>query len=137
MEIVVDFPGGVRVNAQFGPFVVQTDQPPPGGEGSAPSPFDTFLASLAACAGYFVLSFCRQRNIPTDGIRVIQRTETDPASHMVSKIKIEIQLPPDFPDKYKDAVIRSADQCTVKKHLVRPPAFDIYTVTSDTVHSGQ
>lgn len=133
MEIVVDFPGGVRVNAQFGPFTVATDQPPPGGEGTAPSPFDVFLASLAACAGYFVLRFCQQRDISTEGLRVVQRTETDPETHMVSKIKIEIQLPSNFPDKYKDAVIRSADQCTVKRHLLRPPAFDIYTVTNDAV----
>ncbi len=133
MEIVVDFPGGVRVNAQFGLFTVPTDQPPPGGDASAPSPFDTFLASLATCAGYYVLSFCRQRNIPTDGIRLIQRTERDPESHMVSKVRIEIQLPSNFPDKYKDAVIRSADQCAVKKLIMHPPAFDIYTVTSDAV----
>jgi ribosomal protein S12 methylthiotransferase accessory factor len=133
MDIVVDFPGGVRVNAQFGPFTVQTDQPAPGGTDTAPSPFDTFLASLAACAGYFVLRFCQQRDIPTDGIRVIQHSEWDSATHMVSKIKIEIQLPSNFPEKYKDAVIRSADQCTVKKHIMHPPQFEIFTVTNDAV----
>jgi putative redox protein len=133
MEIIIDFPGGARVDAHFGPFTIQTDQPPPSGTASAPTPFATFLASIGACAGIYVLGFCRQRNIPTDGLKLIQRMETDPETHMVSKVQLDIQLPPGFPDKYKEAVIRSADQCAVKKHMAHPPAFEIKTVTADAV----
>ncbi len=129
MEIVVDFPGGARVDAHFGPFTIFTDQPPPTGVSSAPTPFATFLASIGTCAGIYVLGFCRQRGIPTEGIRIVQRMETDPATHMTTKVWLDIELPPDFPAKYKEAVIRSADQCAVKKHLAHPPEFVINTVT--------
>ncbi len=125
MEMVIDFPGGSRVDAHFGPFTVQTDQPP---EASAPTPFATFLASLGTCAGIYVLGFCRQRGIPSDGIRLIQRTETNRETGMVTKIQLEIQVPPDFPEKYKPALIRSAEQCAVKKHLEHPPQFDVTAV---------
>ncbi|MGE5263401.1 MAG: OsmC family protein [Acidobacteriota bacterium] len=130
MEIVVDFPGGARVDAHFGPFTIPTDQPPPSGNGSAPTPFATFLASIGACAGIYVLGFCRQRGIPTDGIKIVQRMQTDPETHMVSNVSLDILLPPGFPTKYKEAVIRSADQCAVKKHLAHPPAFEINAVQS-------
>ncbi len=131
MEIVVDFPGGARVDAHFDGFTIQTDQPAPGGTASAPTPFATFLASIGTCAGFYVLGFCRQRNIPTDGMKIIQRVERDPATHMVSLVALDIHLPPGFPEKYKSAVIRSADQCTVKKHLAQPPAFEIRTIMAD------
>ncbi len=133
MEIVVDFPGGARVDAHLGSLTIPTDQPPPSGSGSAPTPFNTFLASIGTCAGIYVLGFCRQRGIPTDGMRIVQRMETDPDTHMVSQITLDIQLPPGFPDKYKEAVIRSADQCAVKKHLAHPPAFKINALTADKV----
>jgi putative redox protein len=127
-EFIIDFPGGARVDAHFGPYTVKTDQPPAGGgEGSAPAPFSLFLASIGTCAGIYVLSFCRQRGLPTDGIRLVQRTEADPLTHMVAKVSLEIQVPSGFPEKYKDALIRSAEQCTVKKHLERPPKFAITT----------
>jgi putative redox protein len=128
MEMVIDFPGGVRVDAHFGPFTISTDQSPfGGGQGSAPTPFATFLSSLGTCAGIYVLSFCRQRNIPTDGIRIVQSLETDPRTGMISTVNLDIQLPPEFPEKYRTAVIRSADQCAVKKHLETPPQFVIST----------
>jgi putative redox protein len=128
MEMVIDFPGGVRVDAHFGPYTISTDQPPyGGGQGSAPTPFATFLSSLGTCAGIYVLSFCRQRNIPTDGIRIVQSLETDPRTGMVSNVYLDIQLPPEFPEKYRTAVIRSADQCAVKKHMETPPQFVIST----------
>ena len=126
MEMVIDFPGGARVDAHFGAFTVKTDQPPQGGgEDSAPAPFSVFLASIGTCAGIYVLGFCRQRNIPTDGIRLIQNLEVDRATGMVSKVLLDIQLPPDFPEKYKTAVIRAAEQCKVKKHFKHPPQFAI------------
>lgn len=127
-EMIIEFPGGARVDAHYGPHTIKTDQPPAGGgDDSAPAPFSLFLASLGTCAGIYVLGFCRQRGLPTEGIRLIQRMERDMATHMVSKVSLEIQLPPGFPEKYKDAVIRSAEQCAVKKHLEHPP---VTTVTA-------
>ncbi len=127
-EMVIDFPGGARVDAHFGEFTVVTDQPPyAGGQGAAPAPFSLFLASLGTCAGIYVLGFCRQRGLPTEGIRLVQRMESDPATRMVSKIELEIQLPPSFPEKYKEAVIRSAEQCAVKKHIENPPHMTVST----------
>ncbi len=133
MEIVVDFPGGARVDAHLNGFTIPTDQAPPTGTASAPTPFATFLASIGACAGIYVLGFCRQRNIPTEGMKIIQRMDTDPVTHMVSKVALDIVLPTGFPEKYKAAVIRSADQCAVKKHLAQPPSFEIKTVAADAV----
>lgn len=128
MEIVVDFPGGTRVEAQFGSFTVATDQPnASGGENSAPSPFEVFLASLATCAGFYVLGFCKMRGISSEGIRLIQKADRDPATKMVSKIIQEIQLPAGFPEQYIPAVMRAADTCLVKKHLENPPQFEITT----------
>jgi putative redox protein len=126
MEMVIDFPGGKRVDAHFGDLLVKTDQPTQaGGTGSAATPFDTFLASIGTCAGIYIVGFCSNRNIPTEGIKLIQRMEIDPATGMLALISLDIQLPSDFPEKYKDAVIRAADQCKVKKHMEHPPKFQI------------
>ena len=126
MEMIITFPGGARVDAHFGPFTVRTDQPAyGGGQDSAPTPFATFLASIGSCAGIYVLGFCRQRGIPTEGIQLSQRLEVDPANGMVRKVLLDIHLPADFPERYKPAVIRAADQCAVKKHFERPPQFEI------------
>ena len=124
MEMVIDFPGGARVDAHFGDLTVKTDQPQQaGGTGSAATPFDTFLASIGTCAGIYIVGFCRQRNIPTEGIKLIQRMQVDQTTGMLTQISLDIQLPADFPEKYKDAVIRAADQCKVKKHMEHPPTF--------------
>ena len=129
MEMNITFPGGLRVDAQFGAFTVPTDQSlKGGGEGTAPSPFALFLASLGTCAGFYAASFCRQRDIPTEGIRIVQRTEADPETGMVTRVEIDILVPPEFPAKYYDALVRSANQCTVKKHLEHPPAIVVRTV---------
>jgi putative redox protein len=123
MEMEITFPGGARVDASFGPYVVQTDQPPAGGgEGSAPTPFEVFLSSLGTCAGIYVLGFLRQRGLSTDGVRLIQRVRRNSATGMTDQVEIEIVLPADFPEKYREAVVRAADQCAVKKHLEHPPA---------------
>ena len=130
-EFIIDFPGGARVDAHFGPYTVRTDQPRMGGgEGSAPAPFALFLASIGTCAGIYVLGFCRQRGLPTEGIRLVQRMEADPVTHMVAKISLDIEVPASFPEKYKDALIRSAEQCAVKKHLENPPKFAVTTVVA-------
>jgi len=125
---MIDFPGGARVDAHFGNFTVQTDQPTSGGgEGSAPTPFALFLSSLGTCAGIYVLGFCRQRGLPSEGIRIIQRMETNRMTGMTEKVELEIQVPPTFPEKYRPALIHSAELCAVKKHLENPPKFDIVT----------
>ena len=124
MDMLIDFPGGSRVDAHFGSFTVATDQPP---AASAPSPFEIFLASIGTCAGIYVLGFCKQRNLPTDGIRIIERINHSPVSHMVESIGLEIQVPEGFPEQYRDSLIRSAQLCAVKKHLENPPRFDITT----------
>ena len=124
MQIDVDFPGGVRVDAHFQGFTVATDQSVgDGGTASAPSPFDYFLASTAACAGFYVLRFCQQRGLNTAGLSLTQRLEVDRETGHVTKLLIDVHLPPDFPPKYQAAVIRAAEQCTVKKHLAQPPEF--------------
>jgi len=129
MEMVIKFPGGARVDAHFGPYSVATDQSPQGGgQGSAPTPFATFLASIGTCAGIYVLGFCQQRGISTEGLQIRQRLEINPLNGMVSKVLLDIQLPPDFPERYKTAVVRAADQCTVKKHFENPPKFEIAAV---------
>jgi putative redox protein len=128
MEIAVDFPGGLRVDAHFGSFVVGTDQPvKSGGEGSLPAPFELFLASLATCAGFYVLGFCKARQIATDGIRLIQKVETNPVTKLISKVLLEIQLPQEFPQHYESAVIRAAESCLVKKTVENPPVFEVTT----------
>jgi ribosomal protein S12 methylthiotransferase accessory factor len=124
MEMIIDFPGGSRVDAHFGTFTVATDQPP---AASAPSPFEVFLSSIGTCAGIYVLGFCRQRNLPTEGIRIVERIKQSPVTGMVETIGLEIQVPVGFPEKYRDSLIRSAELCAVKKHLEKPPRFEIET----------
>ncbi len=129
MEMIIDFPGGARVDAHFGPFVVPTDQPPSGGgSSSAPTPFLTFLSTIGTCAGIYVFGFCRQRGIETEGIRLVQRISADPFSGMVTDVQVTIELPDGFPPKYVDAVVRAADQCAVKKHFEHPPVIRVDSV---------
>ncbi len=128
MEIVFPSTNGKRVDAKFKGFTIKTDQPVlTGGEGSAPAPFDLFLASIGTCAGIYVLSFCQQRGLSTDGIRIIQKIIHDNQKRKISTIVLEIELPPEFPQQYKEAVIRSAELCAVKKYIQDPPEFDITT----------
>lgn len=129
MEMEVVFPGGKKVDANYRGFTINTDQPVfSGGENSAPAPFDLFLASIGTCAGIYVLGFCQQRGISTEGIKIIQRMEIDPIKKRgIGGITLEIQVPPEFPEQYKGAVIRSAELCAVKKYIQDPPKFDVYT----------
>jgi ribosomal protein S12 methylthiotransferase accessory factor len=128
MEMMIDFPGGARVDAHFGSFTVHTDQPTEdAGDGFAPTPFDTFLASLGTCAGIYVLGFCRMRGLSAEGIRLVQSARIDPKTKLVESISLDIKLPNDFPEKYKAAVIRAAEQCKVKKHFEHPPRIEVTT----------
>ena len=128
MEIY--FEGKKQVNAKLNGQVIRTDQPVQGGgDGTAPSPFDLFLGSIGTCAGIFVKGFCDQRGLSSEKIKIVQKMNFNPATRLIDKIDLEIQLPEDFPEKYKDAVINSANLCAVKRHMQEPPKFDVYTKT--------
>jgi len=131
MDMEVFFPGNKRVHARYKGFVIETDQPlAGGGDASAPAPFDLFMASLGTCAGIYVLSFLEQRGLSTEGAGIILRQERDPETKLVSRVELEIRLPASFPDKYRDAVIRAAEQCAVKRHLDNPPEFHTYVAVT-------
>jgi ribosomal protein S12 methylthiotransferase accessory factor len=125
-EMKISFPGGWRVDVEYKGFVIKTDQPVySGGDGSAPAPFDLFLASIATCAGYYVLAFCNKREIPIERAAVVMKTRKNPETKRIEKISIEIQLSPEFPEKYKKAVIKAVDGCSVKAHILNPPVFEV------------
>ena len=126
MDMEINFPGGKKVDAVYNGFTIKTDQPKhEGGGGTAPEPFSLFLTSIGTCTGIYVLSFCQKRNISTDGLKMILRIEKNQETHMIDQISMEIQVPKDFPDNYKNAIIKTAGLCTVKKHLEKPPSIDI------------
>jgi ribosomal protein S12 methylthiotransferase accessory factor len=128
MIMDITFPGGVKVDAGFHGFTVHTDQPRDhGGDGSAPAPFDVFLASIGTCAGFYVLRFCQQRGLAAEGLGLTLETIRDPEAGRVATIRLDIRLPEGFPEKYRDAVIRAADQCAVKRHIVEAPRFEVVT----------
>ena len=129
MEISVEFGEGRVVETAIGDHVVRTDQPvKDGGGGTAPSPSDLFLVSIAACAGYYVLNFCLERKIATAGSSIIMRTSTNEKTRLMDNIRIEIKLPPGFPEKYEKAVVRAVDLCWVKKNIETAPVFDTVIV---------
>ncbi len=126
MEMKIHFPGGKKVYADYGKHTIETDQPVRGGgEDSAPAPFDLFLASMGTCAGIYVLGFCQQRGINTEGMTITQSLEFNPTTRLVGQVNLEINLPEGFPDKYKSAIINAANLCAVKKHLANPPTFNV------------
>ena len=107
MDMIIDFSGGAKVDAHFGAFTVETDQPSTGGgEDSAPSPFEVFLASIGTCAGIYVLGFCKQRDLPTEGIRIVEHINPNRMTGMIDMTELEIQVPPSFPKQYYNALIR-------------------------------
>ncbi len=134
MEIKVTFPGGKKVDAEINDHIIRTDQPTVnGGKGSAPAPFDYFLASLGTCAGIYILSFCQERQIPTEGLELSQKvefSETEGGKRKLSRVEMEITLPHGFPEKYRNAIVKTAELCTVKKAIMDPPEFTIKTLPS-------
>ena len=127
--MIVSFPGGKRVDAEYGGFTIRTDQPPQGGgEGTAPPPFDLFLASIATCAGIYVKGYCDARGLATEGLGLEMQIEREPEKHRVVRLVLEIRLPEGFPEKHREAIVRAADLCAVKKHILQPPAFEVRTV---------
>ena len=128
MDIRVGFPGGKRVDADLGSRVVHTDQAAAnGGDDSAPEPFQLFLASLATCAGIYVLGFCQSRGIATEGLSLVQRHEFDATTHALKRVALEVVLPPGFPEKYRASVLQAAAGCKVKKLLAAPPEITVTT----------
>ena len=128
----IRFPGGLSVEAEHRGFTIRTDQSTgSGGGGSAPSPFDLFLASLGTCTGYYVLAFCRKRDIPTEEIELSMDLVRDEENHRVERIEITVHLPAGFPERYVGACVKSAEQCAVKKHLERPPEIVLAARTAE------
>lgn len=126
MDMEITFAGGKKVDSHYKGFSVRTDQPrDEGGDGSAPEPYDLFLSSLATCAGVYILYFCEKRNIATDGLRMTVQAEKNDKTHLFEAIRMHIQLPPDFPGKYRSAVLRAAEMCTVKRSLASPPKIEV------------
>ncbi|MDD3878128.1 MAG: OsmC family protein [Bacteroidales bacterium] len=125
----IKFNGKSKISAEYKGFSIKTDQSERGGgEGSAPAPFDLFLASIGTCAGYYIKSFCDQRDIDIDGIEITQKMIYNQMEGRISGIDIEVKLPADFPEKYKNALISAANSCAVKKHILTPPEFKISTI---------
>ena len=126
MEMEIRFAGNKKVDAHFKDFVVETDQAKEeGGDGEAPEPFDLFMASMGTCAGIYVVYFCQERDIDLTGARMRVEFDQNDQSHLIEHVWMKIDLPPGFPSKYRKAVIRAAEMCTVKRNLARPPGFTV------------
>ena len=123
--MAISFPGGVAVDASVNGHTVHTDQPRPLGENSAMSPFDLFLASAGTCMGSYALRFCQERGIGTEGLGLNLEAVRDPVSNRVTLVRIGVQLPDDFPEKYESSILRAVDHCSVKRHLTEPPRFEL------------
>jgi len=122
--IEVEFPGGKRVDARVGQFLIETDQSVRGGgEAAAPEPFSLFLASIATCAGIYALGFCQSRKLPTEGLGLKMLCERDPAKKILGQIRFQLQLPGGFPERYRDGIVRAMELCAVKKHMMDAPTF--------------
>ncbi|MCX7117992.1 MAG: OsmC family protein [Legionellales bacterium] len=129
MEIKVNFLDNLRLEAKFNDFTVIADQPIRyKGDGSAPSPFDYFLASSALCAAYFIKVYCKTRNISTENIRLSQNNIVDPNDRYNQIFQIQAELPDDISAKDREGILRSIDRCTVKKVVQTGPEFKIEIV---------
>ncbi len=125
-EINVTFPANLSVEASVGDFTIRTDQPEKsGGDNSAPSPSELFTTSVATCAGYFALKFCRARKIDTTGMRLTMQYDWDKELKRYPKMSIQLELPDGFPEKYRGAIIKAMDQCAVKRSILQPPEFEM------------
>ena len=121
----VTFPGGLAVEAKYRGHSVLTDQPSPEGANSAMSPFDLFLASIATCMGFYALRFCQERKLSTNGLALALTPLREDSSKRVTTVRVELKTPAGFPEKYRPALLRAVDLCTVKRHIVEPPQFEI------------
>jgi len=125
-DMVVTFPGNKKVRAQYKGITIDSDQSKShGGDGSAPPPFDLFLASIANCSATYIIYFCEKRDIPLDNIRLVQKMEMNEKTRMIEKIRLIVELPEDFPEKYREPLLKTVDLCTVKKHIINAPEFEL------------
>lgn len=130
-EIIITLPGKKRVDARIGDTVIKTDQPVEAeGEGSAPQPFELFLASIGTCAGIYVASFLESRGLSTVGVEIRERPSFHPETRVLSGLELEIVLPAHIPAKYHAAIVRSADQCAVKKAIQAQPHFEVHVASA-------
>ena len=126
MDMNITFPGNKKVDATYKGFTIHTDQPQnEGGDGSAAEPFSLFLASIGTCTGIYVHSFCQNRNIPTNGLSLTLKLTENQTSKLIEKITITIQTPQNFPARYKTALKKAANLCTVSRQLEQPPKIDV------------
>lgn len=124
--MTVSFPGGVAVDATYKGHTVHTDQPVKAGGGdTAMAPFDLFLASIATCMGLYALRFCQERDLPTEGLGLTLDPVRDEEKKMIVTVRVQLALPPGFPEKYRGAIERAVDLCAVKKHIHEPPKFEL------------
>jgi ribosomal protein S12 methylthiotransferase accessory factor len=128
--VIVTLEGNRKVTAHLETgYTVPTDQPrDEGGDGTAPTPFDLLLSALATCAGVYVADFCNHRGIPTEEIVLRQTAEYEldaEGRHRLARVDLQIDLPVDFPDKYRSAIVRVAELCAVKKTILSPPVFSV------------
>lgn len=128
-SVTVSFPGGVAVDATYKGHTVRTDQPgAAGGADAAMSPFDLFLASIAACMGFYALRFCQERNLSIEGLGLTLEPVRHDETKRITVIRVNLVLPSAFPEKYRAAIERAVDHCAVKKHILEPPAFELRLV---------
>ncbi|HET7787585.1 MAG TPA: OsmC family protein [Myxococcales bacterium] len=127
MELLITFPGGKKVNAELRGRTIATDQPrEAGGEGSAPEPYALFAASIGTCAGFYALTFCQSRGLSTEGLAIRQRMRIE--NKKLIAVELDIDLPRDFPEKYREPLIRAADGCAVKRAILAMPEIVVRTV---------
>jgi putative redox protein len=127
MDLTITFPGGKRVNAELSGRTIATDQPKEaGGEGSAPEPYALFAASIGTCAGFYALTFCQSRGLSTTGLAIRQRMRFD--GKRLMSVELDVHLPPSFPEKYREPLIRAADGCAVKRAILAQPDIIVRTV---------
>ena len=132
-SLTISFPGGVAVDATYKGHTIRTDQPvDAGGQDSAMPPFDLFLASIATCMGFYALRFCQQRSLPTEGLGLTLDPIRDEEGKRVSVVRVSLELPVGFPEKYRAAIERAVDHCAVKKHILEPPQFELSVAFGDS-----
>ena len=125
MSMKIRFAGEKIVHAETKGFTIVTDVPSePGGAVTAPSPVDLLLASLGTCTSYYVLHFCEQRELALDEVSLSVNVDRDEESKQITKIKVDINVPSSFPERYLDAIVKAASQCTVKKYLLDCPEIE-------------
>lgn len=128
-DIEISFPGNMKVDARVGQWHIQTDQArESGGDESAPEPYTLFLVSLATCAGIYALRYLQTRDLPSAGLRLVQRQEFDEKTHRLTRVELEIHLPPGLDERHRKPIERSAAKCAVKRTLENPPEFLVSTL---------